>query len=256
MSIPKIQTTSDYSVFKKINSNRDINKAHLKKLIASISIKNLLFLFPVILNENMEVVDGQHRIEAAKSLGVKLYYIVDGSITKADIALMNSNRKSWGARDYISFYAEEGNEDFKRLKKLLKAYPSLSPTLTAKLMDATCEAFYEGGGQHSVNIRRGSVNSSHYAMAQLIADLCARLNKHRTWSFDPYFVMDIKKAIIRTGSMAEKAVETIYKKRDLFPKVIEKRYTNHLTLLKDMLGFKERDPQRSESSVKEFLNLK
>lgn len=248
-----MQVTKDYSIFKKIDSNRDINKPHLKKLIASITIKNLLYLFPVIINNKNEVVDGQHRIEAAKVLGLPIYYIIDNSITKADIALMNSNRKSWGAKDYISFYAQEGNEDFKRLRKMLKDYPSLSPTLTAKLLCGKCEAFYEGGGEYSKNIKAGKLNTSHYAMAKLIAELCSRLEQDRTWAFDAYFIMDIKKAIIRTGVMAETAVDIIWKKRSLFPKVIEKRYTNLLALLKDMLGFKEKDPARSAEAVNDFL---
>ena len=69
-----IVKTTDYSIFKKINGNRGISHSHVTKLTAAIARRNLLQLFPIIVNEKMEIVDGQHRLWAAKRLKLPIYY--------------------------------------------------------------------------------------------------------------------------------------------------------------------------------------
>ena len=59
---PVIQRTNKYDLFKRIESNREVNPAHLKKIEKSISEKNFLHLYPIIVNERMEIIDGQHRL--------------------------------------------------------------------------------------------------------------------------------------------------------------------------------------------------
>lgn len=65
----EIFKTKDYDSFLVITSNREVNKAHVKKLAQSIRRRNLLFLRPVICTPAMEVIDGQHRIAACQLLG-------------------------------------------------------------------------------------------------------------------------------------------------------------------------------------------
>ena len=65
--------TSDYSIFKKFPGNRDINPLNLRKITNSIKMHNMLDLKPIIVTESMEVTDGQHRLEAAKVLGVPIF---------------------------------------------------------------------------------------------------------------------------------------------------------------------------------------
>lgn len=60
----QIYKTKDYTSFRAIVSNREVNKAHVKKLAASIRKKNLLYIRPVIVNDRMEIIDGQHRVAA------------------------------------------------------------------------------------------------------------------------------------------------------------------------------------------------
>ncbi len=117
-----IKSTEDYSVFKKNSSNRDIDQVNLKKIVNSIKIKNLLELRPLVVNSNMEIIDGQHRLEAAKILSLAVYYTVRKEIENSDIILLNSAQKPWILSDYIQFYAKEGKKNYQKIVDVSKKY--------------------------------------------------------------------------------------------------------------------------------------
>lgn len=56
--ITTIYETYDYSLFNLIGGNRLINVLNYKKLMKSIDEKQLLI--PILVNEKMEIIDGQH----------------------------------------------------------------------------------------------------------------------------------------------------------------------------------------------------
>jgi len=112
----KIQKTKEYSIFKKHESNREINQANLKKVVASISAANLLEFRPILVDKGMRVIDGQHRLEAAKALGVDIYYQVNEESTHEDIVLLNTVQKRWRNEDYIEYHISRGNLEYKKFK--------------------------------------------------------------------------------------------------------------------------------------------
>jgi disulfide oxidoreductase YuzD len=121
----EIHVTTDYNDFKGIVSNREVNKSHVRKLAESIRKKNLLFIRPVIVNEKMQVIDGQHRLAACELLGAPVHYILCPELTKEDIAILNTAQKNWTRLDFINFCALEGIAEFKELSKLINKYPEL-----------------------------------------------------------------------------------------------------------------------------------
>jgi len=124
----QVQETKDYKLFKDISSNRDVDRLHVKKLVRSIREKNMLSLNPIIVNDKMEVLDGQHRLEAAKQLKVAIFYVVSDQVNHDDISKLNSNKKNWKVMDYINYYTVKGVKEFKDLSKLINEYPDLPPT--------------------------------------------------------------------------------------------------------------------------------
>jgi hypothetical protein len=108
----KIEVTTDYSIFKKHESNRPIDEANLKRIIFSVKTNNMLALRPILVDQDMRVLDGQHRLEAAKKLGVAIYYQVNQAAQSADIILLNANQKGWNLMQYVNFYAQEGNKEY------------------------------------------------------------------------------------------------------------------------------------------------
>lgn len=65
----KVYVTDKYSIFRRLSGNRDVKEARVKKIMRSIE-KVGYIPNPIIVNENMEVVDGQGRLEAVKRLGL------------------------------------------------------------------------------------------------------------------------------------------------------------------------------------------
>lgn len=116
----QIVKTKDYSLFKRLNYNRDVCKNHVKKLVWSIQSQNDLHLFPIIVNDQFEIVDGQHRLEAAKELGFDVYYIVDSNYKIEKITTFNNNQKRWVIEDHLKKFSAIGNENYIQLTELLK----------------------------------------------------------------------------------------------------------------------------------------
>ena len=73
--INTVNRTTDYSLFKRLEGNRNVLEIRVKRITASIKkvgwIQN-----PVIVNEKMEVIEGQGRLEALKRLGMPVDYII------------------------------------------------------------------------------------------------------------------------------------------------------------------------------------
>lgn len=113
-----IEKTKDYDIFKFALFNRRIEAAHLEKLIASIKDRNLLHLRPILVNENMEVIDGQNRLMAAKRLDLEIYYEVRKDIKDSDVILLNVS-KTWKSQDYLNYYLQKQHPEYIKLKDFI-----------------------------------------------------------------------------------------------------------------------------------------
>lgn len=111
--------TINYEQFKFRKDNRNcIDQAHVKRLIESIRAKNLLELRPILVNKHYEVIDGQHRLEAAKELGVEIYYNIEEDLTAGDIITLNIN-KQWTLADFLNFYVQNGYDEYIKFKAFM-----------------------------------------------------------------------------------------------------------------------------------------
>jgi hypothetical protein len=120
MEAPKIMKTRDYSIFKFVNFNRDKHQGHINNIKSILQRENLLHLHPILVNNDMEVVDGQHRLEAAKELGLEIFYI------KSELSydhILNSNlyQRKLGLKDVLNFYAKKDkNKNYVEIMNFLK----------------------------------------------------------------------------------------------------------------------------------------
>lgn len=101
-----IEETKNYEIFKFYPGNRPIDQSNLDNLILSISTKNLLPERPIVINESFYVLDGQHRLEAAKRLNLPVSFVKKEGGNFKDIILLNSNQKNWKLDDYLRLFAD------------------------------------------------------------------------------------------------------------------------------------------------------
>lgn len=100
----EIQKTKNYEEFKLCEYNRPVDPFHVRKLKEVLSVDNQLSFHPIIVNEKMEIIDGQHRFVAAKELGLELYYL-KGDLDYSHILSTNINQKKLALKDVVKFYA-------------------------------------------------------------------------------------------------------------------------------------------------------
>lgn len=116
-----IQKTKDYEIFKFREDNRvQLDKGHIQKLVKMIEVRNMLALRPILVNAEMEIIDGQHRLMAAKQLGVEIYYELSKEMTLHDVILMNTS-KQWGIQDYMNFFCKNKYPEYLALADFIKA---------------------------------------------------------------------------------------------------------------------------------------
>jgi len=114
-----MEKTTNYDMFKFREDNRQIDTGHLRRITESIKARNLLHMRPIIVNAQMEVIDGQNRLLAAKQLGVEIYYKVEASLGIMDMLAMNCS-KAWGLQDYVNFFVQNGYQEYIKLKDFAK----------------------------------------------------------------------------------------------------------------------------------------
>ncbi len=116
-----ILETKEYNIFKIFKGNRPLDKFNLKKLTGAMTVENLLPQVPILVNGKMEIIDGQHRFMAAKSLNLPISYILKEDANYQDIISLNEHKRNWKGEDYLRLYGEGLNrESYLMLESFMK----------------------------------------------------------------------------------------------------------------------------------------
>lgn len=87
---------------------------------------------PIIVNEKMEIIDGQARFAYCKEHEIPITYYVIHGLTIDECIAMNIGLTNWNIRDYIKSYADRGFQSYVLAEKFLEMSPySYSPTMWA-----------------------------------------------------------------------------------------------------------------------------
>lgn len=121
--ITYVYKTTDYSKFKLLSSNREIDHVgYIKR-----SMEERLVPSPIVVNENYEIIDGQNRFEALRQLGKPVLYVMFPDLGIEDVRAINRGSRNWQKKDFIKSYADEGIENYVAYVDFLKSYPDFSP---------------------------------------------------------------------------------------------------------------------------------
>ena len=116
-----IGQTKDYDQFKFLDSNRMPNTRRIKQLAQSIKENGVQI--PIIVNSDKEIVDGQHRFWALRSLKYTVPYIVSHT-WKSDTHTIEINNTGarWNAMDFANYAAANGNLDVDEAIKISRQW--------------------------------------------------------------------------------------------------------------------------------------
>jgi len=98
--------TKEYDRFNWIEGNREINDRNVTNIEKSILEHGLQV--PIVVNENYEIIDGQHRFVALRRNNMVVPYVVSSVATEDSIPKLQESRK-WTALDHCKSNAQKGD---------------------------------------------------------------------------------------------------------------------------------------------------
>lgn len=116
--------TCDYGIFSHHPCARDVRD--LSALVAAMREKNLLPYYPIIVDDQYQIIDGQRRYAAAVELGLPLYYIKTGSMSLWMSVIASGISKAWGLQDYVAHFAERGYTEYVWINSFISQHPPFS----------------------------------------------------------------------------------------------------------------------------------
>jgi len=169
--------TTDYSIFKLLQFNRKVDKAHVKKLVESMKKNGFKGVIQIIKTKFIDgvmryyVVDGQHRLAAAQQLGIPIRFELTELNTKMEtaqfIAELNTSAKSWGTSNFLQVWSDMAIEEYVKLIQIQKETGfQITPLLEAYL-----------GTSDQTDYRKGTMKFPNEENSDKIVSQMVDLNK-------------------------------------------------------------------------------
>lgn len=128
----KIYETYNYGIFNYRETNRDLDRSRVKRIADNILENGLLFS-PIIVNEDMQIIEGQHRLSALKYLNsigkpFPVLFSIQPGYSNAQMISFNKNLDKWKRRDYLKHYVVIGSPAYVEFNNFLDSFPWLPQT--------------------------------------------------------------------------------------------------------------------------------
>jgi hypothetical protein len=115
---PTLQSTNNAELFVSNDEQRPLHPQHVRFLASSMTKHGFLPSKPIQCYRRSDgkyiVVDGHHRLEAAKSLGIMFYFVCETELSQEAMPDVNRSRQ-WKSEDFIRQYAMRGYKDYRTL---------------------------------------------------------------------------------------------------------------------------------------------
>lgn len=160
-----VYKTSNLSIFKQIDGNRVLNLQHVKRLADSIRVYGMK-CNPILVNDKMEVIDGQHRLMAAKEAESFVYYIVVDGYSLKEVHTLNLNQKNWGKKDFMEGYAKMGVKSYIKLKEFFEKNDDYTLPLCIAFCNNTTDSSHNRIGQDKESFDDGEWKGKDFNLAQ------------------------------------------------------------------------------------------
>lgn len=116
----RLYETKDYSIFKKVDQNRLVKQANVNKIKKSIQEVGHL-ICPIVVDENCNIIDGQHRLRACEELDHPALILQNNLTTVSDISTAQTG-KGWTNFDYLTSFATLEKPGYQELYASMEKY--------------------------------------------------------------------------------------------------------------------------------------
>lgn len=161
--------TSDYSIFKRLEGNRAVLASRVSKILNSINAAGYIFN-PIVVNELYQIIDGQGRFEALKSLGLPIDFVISEGAGLLECVALNSSGTIWTMADYVDSYCELKRPDYLRLKQILLSHPMLQDRIIINIVNGTAStpSSYIKNGEFKVSAEQAITASEDLSLIEKI----------------------------------------------------------------------------------------
>lgn len=236
-----IYWTTDYGQFKFLKGNRDLDELKVRRITRSVEGGLEFFKYcPIMVNEQMYIIDGQHRFYVCKQMHLNIYYVVVPNFSLRQIAEMNNNASRWKDVDFMNCYIDVGINDYKVLREFIDKYSLRVGIGASLLMNGASPT--GGSGTDRDAFRDGLFKVAYLDEATELMEKCCQFNEFTSsWNSRSF----IKAIQILTSSPDYDHQEMIEKLR-MHNLAIEKRGTHkeYLTHLEELFNFRNSKRRR------------
>ena len=154
--------TIDYSIFKKLPGNREVSIE--SGLIDSMKSNGYLKQYPILVDSEMRIIYGQHRLIAAKELNLPVSYeSVELTLAEAmefAIKVNGAGKGSWKLKDYIHMNACLGKGCYKVIEEIEELYAfGTSQTISIVTGWDTATKMIKTGEEFAINPNKDKIVS-------------------------------------------------------------------------------------------------
>lgn len=203
-----IHKTTDYGQF---NFFDDRNRRVLTdRVYNSVKENNKLENSPIVVTKDLYVLDGQHRLDAARRLQLPIYYKIDPNGTVEDIALYQK-QTPWSIKDYLYYYASV-NSAYEFVCRICDTY-NLMHNLT--FVVDVCSS-----SEHATaDFRMGTfkLKASEAVLERNFSNLCQILNRIREINPCDYLPKNVLRSLMTIISNKEYDHKLFIHKLKLYP---------------------------------------
>jgi hypothetical protein len=188
--VNQVNETNDYSMFRTLEGNRHVNKLHVKRLRES--FQKAYLLSPIIVNEKFEIIDGQHRFEAAKQIGVPINFLIAPKYGLKEVQMLNENMKNWKKEDYLNAYCDLKNPEYLKFRNFMRRFPDLGIAASETILTNKLTGGHESSSSSefkSETNQRGSYAIRYFQEGELVIpdyDLAVE-NAEKIMMLKPYY---------------------------------------------------------------------
>ena len=225
--------TMQYAKFSLIPGNRDISDSHINTLVEKIKNgENFLVYSPIMVDEQMRVLDGQHRLLAAKRAGVHIWYnIVKGSVNLDTIARINESQRKWQPSNFVHMYATLGNVHYKAFEQFYRGF---------KLSVSTGLLLF--GSQTMSTLRNGKLEATDILHAEDMANALLDVQKYVTFAKYNRFASAFKRMFEHTEYDHKRMLAKLEQRKHTIKKLTT--VPDYIRLLEGIYNYKLSDANK------------
>jgi len=204
----EIYISEDYDMFSLIEANRVIRQSHVAKLMQSMKNKNLLN--PIIVNENHQIIDGQHRYTAWKNLGMPIKYIIGEGYGFSEVTTLNENQRNWSLFDFFNHYVQLEYKEYIKLKKYMDTY-DLPLTIALIFNGSVSWKGRHRDNESSTPLKQGNMQLTKYDDALIVAEKYSEIRDLFEFSSSRGFASAFKIVVLRKDVEYKRFKESLEK---------------------------------------------